>query len=137
MIWRGLPPEPQTNDALIHDRWLLQLAAIHVSVNMHDWKHRASCFKGGKAECRYRIPKPSIDSTAATLLPQELGDDSLNKQNEQNLTTNSKSNEEIDTFMSALEDSRMLHVETQQKPRNEMIVNSTSDIDIRHCKQNI
>ena len=48
IIWRGLPPKPSLTESRIHEGWLLQLAAIHDSVNMHDWKHRGSCFKGGK-----------------------------------------------------------------------------------------
>ncbi len=71
VIWKGLESEPSTEDTVAHDRWLLQVAAIHIEVNLHDWKHRESCFKGKKPECRYKIPKPPVQSTKVALVEKE------------------------------------------------------------------
>ncbi len=45
LIWTGLPQNPQNGDLLQIDRWLLNLASIEAAVNIHDWRHRESCFK--------------------------------------------------------------------------------------------
>lgn len=69
IIWKGLPPEPLLElSVLEHDRWLLNLAAIHLSVNLHGWKHRSSCFKNGRKECRYKLPKDECPQTVVCLI---------------------------------------------------------------------
>lgn len=45
LIWTGLPQNPRNGDLLQIDRWLLNLASIEAAVNIHDWRHRESCFK--------------------------------------------------------------------------------------------
>ena len=51
----GLRPEPEEENEMEHDHWLLDLATIQLKVNLHDWKHRASCFKSARKSCRYNI----------------------------------------------------------------------------------
>jgi hypothetical protein len=53
LIWLGMPLQPNAEDVNAFDRWLLHFASIQVLVNMHDWKHRSSCFKNGRLFCRY------------------------------------------------------------------------------------
>lgn len=65
LIWRGLPEKPDYEDELELDRWLLNLSSIHVLVNMHDWKHRNSCFKNGRTTCRYKIPQVPVNQTSS------------------------------------------------------------------------
>ena len=65
LIWKGLAEKPVGKDAMELDRWLLNLSSIHVLVNMHDWKHRNSCFKSGDGYCRYKIPQVPIFKTNA------------------------------------------------------------------------
>ena len=55
MRFQGLRPEPEETNKLEHHRWLLDLASIQMRVNIHDWKHRASCFKSKRPACRYKI----------------------------------------------------------------------------------
>lgn len=63
LFWRVLPKKPQTDDSLKRDRWLLNLASVEAAVNIHDWRHRASCFKNGRSICRYCIPYIPHSST--------------------------------------------------------------------------
>ncbi len=56
LIWTGLPKKPRNGNLLEIDQWLLNLASIEAAVNIHDWRHRASCFKNGRLSCRYCIP---------------------------------------------------------------------------------
>ena len=65
LIWTGLPMKPNSNDTMELDRRLLNLSSIHVLVNMHDWKHRTSCFKSSSESCRYKIPQIPILKTNA------------------------------------------------------------------------
>jgi hypothetical protein len=53
LIWIGLWPKPQVEEPHQLDCWLLDLAIIHDLVNIHDWRHRASCFKSWQDKCRY------------------------------------------------------------------------------------
>ena len=40
---------------------------------MHDWKHRESCFKNGRKECRYETPHlPVSDTSVAPVFPVNL-----------------------------------------------------------------
>ena len=61
MVWVGLTQHsgPDSEDKLKLDR-----AFIQDSVNMHDWRHRASCFKGGKNFCRYKVPHKATSTTS-------------------------------------------------------------------------
>ena len=66
LIWKGLPKKPENGrDNIQLDRWLLNLSSIHVLVNMHDWKHRNSCFKSSSDLCRYKIPQLPVPKTNA------------------------------------------------------------------------
>ena len=65
LIWKRLPEKPVNGDVMELDRWLLNLSSIHMLVNMHDWKHRNSCFKSGGNSCRYKIPQVPISKTNA------------------------------------------------------------------------
>ena len=66
LVWDGLGPEPSRlqpdgspteNYEIVHDKWLLNVAFIQNATNIHDWRHRNSCFKGKKKLCRYKIPQ--------------------------------------------------------------------------------
>jgi hypothetical protein len=63
-VWRQLRPKPAPTDEHDLDCWLLHLASIQLSVNMHDWKHRESCFKNGRKECRHKTPYLPVDETS-------------------------------------------------------------------------
>jgi len=64
LIWRQLRVKPPADAAVLEiDRWLLHLSSIQVLVNMHDWKHRESCFKNGRKQCRYNTPHLPVDKT--------------------------------------------------------------------------
>lgn len=84
LIWKGLPEEPHLVDSpLEHDRWLLQLASIHLAVNLHDWRHRSSCFKNGRNECRYKLPKEeSLDLIVCLIRQIELSCDNPDSNSE-------------------------------------------------------
>ena len=64
LISKGIPRKPKSNDIMELDRWLLNLSSIHVLVNMHDWKHRRSCFKRTDSSCRYKIPQIQVYQTS-------------------------------------------------------------------------
>ena len=82
LIWKGLPPKPENCSAFENDRWLLNLSSVQVLVNMHDWKHRNSCFKSGRTSCRYKIPQVPIEETSA--LPIIAKTDSTSEDNAYN-----------------------------------------------------
>lgn len=63
LMWQGLSPQPPFLPKNVHDRWLLQLASIQSVINVHDWKHRGSCFKKGQKECRYHMPRQPVENT--------------------------------------------------------------------------
>lgn len=65
--WSGLAAKPDEDDVLAFDRWQLQLASIQLNVNLHDWKHRASCFKQSCGQCRYHLPQSPV--TATSIVP--------------------------------------------------------------------
>ncbi len=65
LIWKGFPPKPENATKLEIDCWLLNLSSIQLLVNMHDWKHRSSCFKTGGTSCRYKIPQVPVEKTNA------------------------------------------------------------------------
>jgi hypothetical protein len=48
LIWQTLRKKEAsyTKDEL--DHWMLDFACIQLSVNLHDWRHRKSCFKSGR-----------------------------------------------------------------------------------------
>lgn len=56
LIWQTLRKKETcyTKDEL--DHWMLDFACIQLSVNLHDWRHRKSCFKTGRTKCRSGIP---------------------------------------------------------------------------------
>ena len=72
LIWLGLPKQPKSSNELEMDRWLLDVAVVHGLLNIHDWRHRASCFKNEREACRYHTPHASVKETCIT--PQ-LNDD--------------------------------------------------------------
>ena len=57
LVYKQLRVKPLPDAEPIElDRWLLHLSSIQVLVNVHDWKHRESCFKNNRAQCRYKTP---------------------------------------------------------------------------------
>ena len=78
LIWKGLPVKPFEGESLACERWLLLVASIQNEVNTHDWKHRQSCFKNGRSQCRYKIPhvpceKTSVEAEYASVFNAETG----------------------------------------------------------------
>ena len=65
--WRGVSLKPSTTDTANYDKWLMEVASVQCSVNLHDWKHRSSCFKSGGDHCRYKIPSLPVAET--TVVP--------------------------------------------------------------------
>ena len=65
LVWTQLPVKPLPDENPMElDRWLLHLSSIQLFVNQHDWKHRESCFKNGRKQCRYNTPHlPSEEMT--------------------------------------------------------------------------
>ena len=61
--WRGVSRKPCKTDKVNYDKWLLEVASVQCSVNLHDWKHRTSCFKQGGEQCRYNIPSLPVATT--------------------------------------------------------------------------
>ena len=51
LIWKGLPPKPNLQDNMETDRWLFNLVSIQVAVQIHDWRHRKTCFKSNQLDC--------------------------------------------------------------------------------------
>ena len=45
LIWLGLPKQLDSMDPIENDRWLLDVVVVHGLRNIHDWRHRYSCFK--------------------------------------------------------------------------------------------
>ena len=66
LIWQRLPSKPRTGDLMALDQWLLHLSSIQVYVNMHDWRHRESCFKNQRSQCRYNTPHSPVEETSVT-----------------------------------------------------------------------
>ena len=66
LIWLGMPLQPNVEDVEASDGWLLNFASIQVLVNMHDWKHRSSCFKNRRLLCRYNTPHDTVAETNVT-----------------------------------------------------------------------
>ena len=64
LVWQKLRAKPPSTDAHELDCWLLHLSSIQLLVNMHDWKHRESCFKNGRKECRYKTPHLPVNETS-------------------------------------------------------------------------
>ena len=75
LIWCGLPKKPQNNNSLENDRWLLNLASVEAAVNIHDWRHRASCFKNSRTACRYSIPYTPNSATEVIPILQSTSED--------------------------------------------------------------
>ena len=82
-MWIGLRPKPQIEDTHELDRWLLDVALIHDLVNIHDWRHRASCFKSRQELCRYNCPHDESKTTHAT---PEYHENTSKNLNESSLT---------------------------------------------------
>ena len=71
MVWTGF--EAKSGDALATARRQLDVAFIQDAVNSHDWRHRLSCFKGGKQFCRYKVPhSPTEQSTVQAVFATQL-----------------------------------------------------------------
>lgn len=70
IIWKSLAARPLSSCGTAHDCWLLELAAVHLSVNLHDWKHRGSCFKNGQNVCRYKLPKDECSECVVCMIRQ-------------------------------------------------------------------
>ncbi len=66
LIWLGLPKQPDSTDPIENDRWLLDVAVVHGLLNIHDWRHRASCFKNDRDRCRYHSPHATVNETRVT-----------------------------------------------------------------------
>ena len=66
LIWQTIRKKEAcyTKDEL--DHWMLDFACIQLSVNLHDWRHRKSCFKSGRTKCRYGIPSLPRNRTEVT-----------------------------------------------------------------------
>ena len=60
--WIGLPKRPETNTPEFQ-KWLLQVASVQIDVNLHDWRHRTSCFKKLDGNCRYKLPREPVEET--------------------------------------------------------------------------
>ena len=78
LIWRGLPKKPTSGDAIENDKWLLNLSSIEAAVNIHDWRHRASCFKNCRKTCRYSIPYAPNSTTEVVPIFSSSEDDTKN-----------------------------------------------------------
>jgi hypothetical protein len=66
LIWLGLPKQPDSMDPIENDRWLLDVAVVHGLLNIHDWRHRASCFKNDRDRGRYPTPHATVNETRIT-----------------------------------------------------------------------
>ena len=66
LIWLGLPKQPDCMNPIENDRWLLDVAVVHGLLNIHDWRHRASCFKNDRDRCRYHTPHATVNETRIT-----------------------------------------------------------------------
>ena len=76
---KGLPKKPNEGNIVETQKWLLQLSSIQLDVNLHDWKHRVSCFKKGGGKCRYKIPFEPVESTKVVpIFSQNPGKNQLN-----------------------------------------------------------
>lgn len=66
LMSKGIPLRPRNGDKNQLDRWMLDLCSIQLLVNhvLHDWKHRASCFRSSKNSCRYKIPQVPIQESS-------------------------------------------------------------------------
>lgn len=64
LIFKGLPARPKNKESNEYDCWLLNLSSIQVLVNVHDRKHRKSCFKSESSSCRYNTPHEPVTRTA-------------------------------------------------------------------------
>ena len=66
LIWKSLRKRESyfTKDEI--DLWKLDFACIQLRVNLHDWRHRKSCFKNGRTKCRYQIPSQPNNKTNVT-----------------------------------------------------------------------
>ena len=62
--WSGMPSKPAEDDVPQFERWQLLLASVQLQVNLHDWKHRSSCFKTKSNQCRYHLPQNPVDATS-------------------------------------------------------------------------
>jgi hypothetical protein len=67
LVWQQLRAKPPATETLDLDCWLLHLSSIQLLVNMHDWKHRESCFKNGRDLCRHN--NPHLPTNATTVEP--------------------------------------------------------------------
>lgn len=84
--WAGLPAKPNENDAMEYARWQLKFASVQLAVNLHDWKHRTSCFKKSNDRCRYHLPQGAVRVTS--IIPV-LSKNNQDPENSSDLTTDS------------------------------------------------
>lgn len=95
LIWKGIPQKPVNGDEMERDRWLLNMSSIHVLVNMHDWKHRNSCFKSGRNSCRYKIPQVPINKTNVKPVLSSAGTSNVEGENINLLLGKTRQKEDI------------------------------------------
>lgn len=74
LMWVGLRPKPQIEDTHQLDCWILDVAVIHDLVNIHDWRHRASCLKIRQEQCRYHCPHGESTTHATTEYNEKIPD---------------------------------------------------------------
>lgn len=74
LMWVGLRLKPQIEDTHQLDCWILDVAVIHDLVNIHDWRHRASCFKIRQEQCRYHCPHGESTTHATTEYNEKIPD---------------------------------------------------------------
>lgn len=94
LIWTGLQKN-QKGNLLEIDQWLLNLVSIGEAVNIHDWRHRASCLKNGRLSCRYFIPYTPYSTTAVMPI----------------MTSTSRNSDEEDTINKIVENSTSIYDE--------------------------
>jgi ribosomal protein L32 len=71
LIWQTLRKKEASYTKNQKDHWMLDFASIQLSVNLHDWRHRKSCFKNGRTKCRYGIPlEPCICTDVTAVFTQ-------------------------------------------------------------------
>lgn len=80
LIWEGLPLRPPKGNIEFEDHWLLLVSSVQVAFNLHDWKHRKSCFKNGRLVCRYNIPHTPSEKTCILPVYATANNEGSNKE---------------------------------------------------------
>lgn len=71
---------PPKGNIELEDGWLLLVSSVQVAVNLHDWKHRKSCFKNGRLVCRYNIPQTPSGKTCILPVYATANNEGSNKE---------------------------------------------------------